>query len=151
MIFLIRHADAVSPDVSPERPLSPRGHEQVQRVCAQLRSHGGFGPVEFWHSPLVRSRETAQGLATGLGLVGPVILKSGLEPDDDPAAIIPELAREQRDIAIVGHEPYLGILATLLVHGPAHGGVYFPFPKAAVLAVTKDAKGWKSEWWVRSP
>lgn len=150
MIFLIRHADAVSPEVSPLRPLSQKGRDQVARVCAVLRGRPEFAPAEIWHSPLERSKETAQLLAEGLSLPCPVLLKPGLEPDDDPLRLATLLDSEKRAIAVVGHEPHLGVLATALVYGPAHG-IYFPFPKAGVLALNRGEKGWTSEWMVRSP
>ena len=61
------------------------------------------------------------------------------------------LEGEKRDIAVVGHEPHLGILASLMVYGPARGGVLFPFPKAGMLALSRSGKRWQSSWIVRSP
>jgi len=151
MIFLIRHADAISDEVNPVRPLSPRGHEQVARVCEILGKQGSFAPAEFWHSPLARSRETATLLAKGLKLQVPVLLQPGLEPDDDPSGIAVLLKAQERDIAVVGHEPHLGVLASILVHGPRRAGVFYPFSKAGVLALTRGDKGWRAQWLVRSP
>jgi len=151
MIYLIRHADAVSDEEDPARPLSGRGRDQMARVCAVLRNERGFNPAEIWHSPLLRSLETAQLLAAGLRLAAPLVLAPGLGPDDDPRAIAAVLEGEKRDIAVVGHEPHLGILASLMVYGPARGGVLFPFPKAGVLALSRSGKRWQSSWIVRSP
>ncbi|HEY4990183.1 MAG TPA: histidine phosphatase family protein, partial [Opitutaceae bacterium] len=75
----MRHADAVSDEVDPVRPLSPRGREQVERVCGVLRKGGAFDPAEIWHSSLARSRETASLLAGGLGIKAPLVETSGLE------------------------------------------------------------------------
>jgi phosphohistidine phosphatase len=151
MIYLIRHADAVADEVDASRPLSPRGREQVARVAAALGKDAKFKPEQFWHSPLVRSRQTAELLARGLGLSVPIILTPGLEPDDDPERISSALEEETRSIAIVGHEPHLGVLASLLVHGPARAGIFYPFPKAGVLALAREGQRWRSEWIVRSP
>jgi phosphohistidine phosphatase len=151
MIFLMRHADAVSDEVDPVRPLSEKGREQVARVCEALRKVPGFAPVEIWHSPLARSRETAALLDEGMKLGVPLVLKSGLTPEDDPARIATLLEAEKRDIAVVGHEPHLGVLASLLVHGPVRSGVYYPFSKAGIVAFSREGKGWRSQWLVRSP
>jgi phosphohistidine phosphatase len=151
MIYLIRHADAVSEEENPVRPLSQKGRDQVARVCGSLRKSPGFGPAEFWHSPLARSQETAELLAKGLQLAAPLLLKPGMEPEDDPARILAVLEKEGRDIAAVGHEPHLGALASLMVHGPACAGVFYPFPKAGVLALSRDGKRWRAEWLVRNP
>jgi phosphohistidine phosphatase len=151
MIYLIRHADAVSADENPARPLSARGREQVGEVCRILRAKAAFNPAEIWHSSLERSRETAELLARGLGLSAPVFLKPGLEPEDDPAPIAAVLEAQDRDVAVVGHEPHLGSLATLLAEGREGPGGSFAFPKAGVLALSRKGRRWRPEWLVRSP
>lgn len=151
MIYLIRHADAVPDEEDPARPLSAKGRGQVDRVCAILRKERDFKPAEFWHSPLLRSLETAQLLAKGLGLAAPVVPRPGLTPDDDPGRTASALEAEGRDIAVVGHEPHLGKLATLMVHGPSCAGVIFPFSKAGVLSLSLVGKRWHSRWIVRAP
>jgi phosphohistidine phosphatase len=151
MIFLMRHADAVSDEVNPARPLSQRGREQVARVCAALRGNPGFKPAEILHSSLERSRETAELLARGLKLAAPLVRTDGIEPDDDPGRIAAVLESSGADVAVVGHEPHLGVLASLLVHGPRRAGVYYPFPKAGVLALSREGRRWRSEWLIRAP
>jgi phosphohistidine phosphatase len=151
MIYLMRHADAVSDDVDPVRPLSKRGREQVARVSAALGKGDGFSPAEIWHSSLARSLETAALLAAGLGLKAPLVRTAGLEPEDDPARIAAILRAETRDLALVGHEPHLGVLAAMMVHGPERPAVFYAFPKAGMLALSRDGTRWRSEWLVRSP
>jgi phosphohistidine phosphatase len=151
MIYLIRHADAVSDEENPARPLSARGREQVAKVCGILGKAGGFKPREIWHSPLARSLETAELLAKGLKLSAPVVLRPGLEPEDDPSKVAAILEKEAGDLAVVGHEPHLGVLACLLVHGPSRAPMFFHFPKAGVLALHKDGSKWKAEWLARAP
>ena len=130
MIFLIRHADAISDEENPVRPLSPKGRDPGKWPgCADSWGRLRSRPLRFWHSPLARSRETAGLLAKGLNLASPLVLKAGIEPEDDPGALAATLGNEKRDIAVVSHEPLLGILASLMVHGPSHAGVYFPFPQ----------------------
>jgi phosphohistidine phosphatase len=151
MIYLMRHADAVSDEENPLRPLSARGRDQVDRVCRNLKKGPGFAPVEIWHSPLARSRETAELLVEGLGLSSVLLLKPGLMPDDDPGPIAAALAAEARDIAVVGHEPHLGVLASLIVNGPHPRGIFFPFSKAGLLVLSRSGERWESGWIVRSP
>ncbi|MGA2016004.1 MAG: histidine phosphatase family protein [Opitutaceae bacterium] len=150
MIYLIRHADAVSAEDDPERPLSAKGREQVGAVCAILRDGARFSPAQFWHSPLARSRETAELLAQGLGLSSPLVLTPGLEPEDNPGVIAAVLDREGRDIAVVGHEPHLGALAALMTSGTDGAAMPFPFAKAGVLALSRRGRGWRAQWLVRS-
>jgi phosphohistidine phosphatase len=147
----MRHADAVPDEDDPRRPLSEKGRGQVARACSALEKRGGFAPAQIWHSPLLRSVETAELLAKGLGLPPPLVLKAGLGPDDNPSSIASLLEAESSDVAVVGHEPHLGILASAMVHGPDRAAIFYPFPKAGVLCLSREARGWKSEWLVRSP
>jgi phosphohistidine phosphatase len=151
MIYLMRHADAVSDEVDPARPLSAKGRDQVARVSVALGKRPGFRPVEIWHSSLERSRETAELLAQGLKLAAPLVPTRGIEPEDDPARIAAVLEAAKAEVAVVGHEPHLGALASLMVHGPERSGIFYPFPKAGVLALSRDGKRWRAEWLVRSP
>jgi phosphohistidine phosphatase len=148
-IFLIRHADAVSEEEDRTRPLSAKGRDQVALVSSALKAYGGFQPAEIWHSPLLRSRETAALLRRGLGLSAPLTLKVGLEPDDNPETIALVLNGETQDVAVVGHEPHLGVLAAQMVEGPSNPPFFYPFPKAGVLALVRKGKRWKSEWLIR--
>lgn len=149
MIYLMRHADAVSEEKDPARPLSAKGREQVARVCVALRAGKGFNPAEIWHSPLARARETAELLAQGLDLAAPLVLTPGLCPNDDPGPIAAILESHKGDVAVVGHEPHLGVLASMMVHGPERAGVFYPFPKAGVLAVSREGNRWRAGWLAR--
>jgi phosphohistidine phosphatase len=151
MIYLMRHADAVSEEEDPARPLSAKGRDQVARVCAALRTGPGFNPSEVWHSPLARARETAELLAQSLELSAPLVLTSGLRPNDDPGKIAAILDSHDGELAVVGHEPHLGVLASMMVRGPECGSVYYPFPKAGVLALSREGKRWRAGWLVRLP
>lgn len=150
MIYLIRHADAIAGEVDAERPLSERGRRQVEQLCSIFRDSGLFNPAEVWHSPLVRARETAHLLVQGLALGCPLFEKPDLQPEDDPGRIAAVLAAQTRNVAIVGHEPHMGSLAAMLLHGAQPGSAYFPFPKAGVLAVSKNETGWSGGWIARA-
>jgi len=88
-------------------------------------------------------------LAAGLGLSARCVEREGLEPEDDPQGVARALMAEQRAIAVVGHQPHLGVLAGLLVAG-GHGGESFAFPKAGVMALHRDGLQWRAEWISRS-
>jgi phosphohistidine phosphatase len=144
-LHLIRHAHAVTAEENPARPLSDRGRAQVALLVAHFRGTGALRPAEFWHSPLARSRETADLLATGLGLAAPLREIAGLEPEDDPLAIRALLARTTVDLALVGHEPHLSALAALLLHGPGTPSI-FAFKKGAVLSLAGENNQWTEQW-----
>lgn len=146
ILYLIRHAHALRAEEDPERPLSKRGRGQVRALAAFLRPSAAFEARELWHSPLARSQETAELLRGRLKLDAALKRVAGLEGDDDPRVIARKLATPPAEsLAIVGHEPHLGALATLLVTGAAEP-VRFIFKKAAVLALERVEDHWAVRW-----
>jgi phosphohistidine phosphatase len=147
-LYLIRHAHAVAADDDAERPLSKKGREQVKRLAKFLRDSDAFRPEEIWHSPLLRSRQTAKLLAKKLEFPAPLIEVEGLEPEDDARATAVRLKNIRRDVAIVGHEPHLGALASeLIARAPVTSA--FALRKSSVLALERTRGGRGSRWAVR--
>ena len=144
-VYLIRHAHAVGADVDATRPLSPRGREQVSDLADFLAPSGVFQPAEFWHSPLVRSRQTAELFARRLQLDVPHLLMPDLEPESDPRAAARRLRAITHAVAVVGHEPHLSALATSLIGG--QGGLpVFVMKKCSVLALEGIDAHWSVRW-----
>ena len=144
-LYLIRHAHAVGADEDPLRPLSSRGRSQAVQLARFLQAGRQLHPSEFWHSPLARSRETAVLLAQGLGFAGPLVETSGLEPEADPRVTASALAGAPDRLAIVGHEPHLSALATLLLQARGHVPVV-SLQKGACLALDREDGNWCIRW-----
>ena len=146
-LYLVRHAHAVPDEDDARRPLSARGRKTVRQIAAFFRENGALQPGQVWHSPLWRARETAEILARGLGLSRKVLVEtSGLLPDDDPADIVRQLAAVGEDLALVGHAPHLGALATRLVVGKGKPSA-FEFKKGAVLCHERTGASWQIRWY----
>jgi len=151
-LFLVRHGHALADKEDARRPLSARGGEVTRSVAAFLRTSGVLTEVQaVWHSPLVRARETAELLVKELGLDALLIETAGLLPEDDPVAVADRLDCAEQVVMIVGHEPQLGALATLLVRGKLKP-VGFEFKKSAILALEKSGghhkKSGRARWQV---
>jgi phosphohistidine phosphatase len=147
LIFLVRHAHAVTEEENPLRPLSARGHDECRRLVAFFQKNRAFTPSEFWHSSLLRACETAELL---LPIVPLAALREtvGLCPEDSPAKIAARIATlaPTQILAIVGHEPQLSALATLLITGRS-GHAAFALEKGAVLALSStDNHAWDVRW-----
>lgn len=147
-LYLIRHAHAVDAAEDAERPLSAKGREQVKRLAKFLRESDTLHPEEIWHSPLLRSRQTAKLLVKRLELIAPLVEVEGLEPEDDPRATVLRVKNIRRVIAIVGHEPHLSGLASQLVTNAPKTSA-FVLRKSSVLALERDRGGRGSRWVVR--
>ena len=140
IIFLVRHSHALADQEDSRRPLSERGRETTKEVAGFFRASGALAQVHaVWHSPLARSRETANLLVKELGLDGLLIEAPGLLPEDNPVPIADRLDQAAQTVMIVGHEPQLGALATLLVSGKVKP-VGFEFKKSAVLALERTGR-----------
>src|SRR5690606_1161826 len=155
LLHLVRHAHALDEAENSARPLSPRGHTQTLRLAAFLRGNPAFQPAQFWHSPLLRSSQTAALLAAELPLDAILVETPGLLPGDDPEPLARRIEPHSpyRPLALVGHEPPHGALATLLLRGKVRHNV-ISLKKSAVLALetpggTRKKTGrprWRLRW-----
>jgi phosphohistidine phosphatase len=157
-LWLIRHAHAAEGATDGSRTLSPAGEKQMAALAEFLRRGAQSPPEEIWHSPLRRARQTAQMLCRGAGWPTPLRERDQLLPYDDVGLIAEELIQEQKQIAIVGHQPQLGRLASWLVTGDSEAESFF-LTKGAVLvlnnrAAAGDATGGLQRWavaWMVTP
>lgn len=146
-LYLVRHADALDDANDDLRPLSPKGLEQIRRVGTWLRASGGVEVSEIWHSPLVRARDTAAGLAAQLQSKAPLRAVEDLRSEDDPAKICDRLGRLAQPVMLVGHNPHISFLATLLVTGRPAPSI-FEFRKCQVLRLDREREGWVVRWMI---
>ncbi|MBX3737143.1 MAG: phosphohistidine phosphatase SixA [Candidatus Didemnitutus sp.] len=144
-VYLIRHAHAEDGKLDAARPLSAKGRKQIRQIARLLRAAGAIETAEWWHSPLVRARDTAALLAKQLGDDAPHREVSGLKPDDDPTLVARKLGDARKPVAVVGHDPHLSALASLLVVGKAEPA-RFRLKKAAVLRLERSSGGWTARW-----
>jgi phosphohistidine phosphatase len=144
-LYLIRHADALDGNIDAKRPLSPKGHEQVREIARWLHAAKALQPDEIWHSSLRRARETAELLAKEAKLSAKISEHAGLEPESDPRNIAARLNAARGRIAVIGHEPHLSTLASLLVTNEMIP-VVFQMKKASVLALDRGLSRWMVRW-----
>ncbi len=149
-LFLVRHGHATADADDARRRLSERGTEATRRVAAFLKASGAVGGVrEIWHSPLVRARQTAEVLREEIGLEARMAEAGDLRPNDDPVAVADRLESMDESLMIVGHEPHLGALATLLVRGK-QSPVGFVVKTTTVIALERSGgrhkKSGRTRW-----
>ena len=119
-MYLVRHGVADErgprwPDDA-KRPLTAHGVARFKKAVEGLVSLD-VHIDEVFTSPLARARQTAELLAGGLRGTPPVRVLAALEPGHGPPAVVQQLAHEVRGhcVALVGHEPDLGELASHLL------------------------------------
>ncbi|HTO04540.1 MAG TPA: phosphohistidine phosphatase SixA [Opitutus sp.] len=146
-IFIIRHAHAVDAAEDPARPLSKRGRQQVRRIARFFKKTESLPLTDVWHSPLARSKETAELLVKRLGAKAKLTQVDGIDGNDDPAIVAGRLKTRRTPVAIVGHEPHLSALLSLLVAGTAEPPK-FVLKKSAVVALDRANGVWAVRWHV---
>lgn len=147
-LLLIRHARAgdQDPDRWPDdrlRPLTNLGreiHAQASRALARLEC----APDAVLTSPWVRAVQTAELMVEEMEIEREAVRCEALATDVDIAAIGEQIASlgNAQTVALVGHEPWLGQLAsTLLTRVP--DAMTIDFPKSGILGleVTEFAPG----------
>ncbi len=114
-LILWRHAQAEDglPDI--ERPLSPLGRKQAARMAAWLDRSLPSG-CRILCSPAVRTRQTADALGRKYK-VAPEI-----GPGATPAQVLSAAGWPdgRSPVLLVGHQPWLGQVAALLLTGQAN-------------------------------
>ena len=119
-IFLVRHGiaeDPVGARSDAERRLTEEGREKTARVAKAF--HRRITKIEvIFHSPYLRAAETAKIFAEEFPRAKLVAAK-GLTPHDEAKSALPLISGSgpEECVMIVGHEPHLSCLASLLITG----------------------------------
>ncbi|MFC2075260.1 phosphohistidine phosphatase SixA [Bdellovibrionota bacterium] len=146
-ILLVRHAEAESSEVNPNRPLSKIGVGNIRKVATFIKSKV-WDCQKILHSDKLRAEQTAKHLA---GIAFPdakIELSTGLSPNDSISRVAEQLEKESENLILVGHLPFMDKLVGLLSEGDELE-TPFSFPPAGVVCLEFDGVGyWKIKWTV---
>lgn len=144
-MYLLRHGVAVrrgTPGYANDRarPLTPEGRRRLASVTRGMRRLSlDFDAI--FSSPYVRARETAEVVAQGLGMERHVATSPLLAPDADRSRLLVEIEtivkRASARVLLVGHEPDLSRLASILVFGDDGGLI--KLRKAGLIKLAVDS------------
>jgi phosphohistidine phosphatase len=143
-LFIVRHGIAVEPGTAgiadADRPLTPKGAKRMRQVGDGL-FRLDLKLERIVTSPLPRARQTAEIVAEALDLADRVEVASVLEAGAS-AATIERWLRERAEerLMIVGHNPSLSDLISLLLMGSAHP-LLCDLKKGAVAALKRAISG----------
>jgi phosphohistidine phosphatase len=131
-IFILRHGIAVERDEwhsknDADRPLTREGEKQLRKTSSALkRLKLNFDLI--LSSPFERAKKTAEIVADGLKLRKRLKFSDALASDGDAKNLIHqlnELKPSPKNILLVGHEPYLSELISLLISGDENVSIDF--------------------------
>lgn len=116
-VYLMRHGLAEDGyAVDEHRPLTLQGRRRVREIAALWASSGEPRPERWIVSPLVRAVQTCEIVVDAFGAEGPVQVSAALVPESR-VSVAAELvdAHFGETLALVGHQPLIGSLATFLL------------------------------------
>ena len=119
-LILVRHGIAEDPEAArsdEERRLTAEGKEKAIRIAKALRKRVDKIKI-IYHSPFLRAVETAALFAKEFGDAELEIVER-ITPHHGPGAVLKLLETHGPEdvVMIVGHEPHLSSLASLLMTG----------------------------------
>ena len=152
---LFRHGIAVAREKwegkDADRPLTEKGKQRVREVAAGLRRLD-VRPDVIYASPARRALETAQLLHDLLAKPSLMEWRDELLPEARPADVVRLLqdCSPESCVICVGHEPQLGMAASVLLSGRATAS--FPLKKAGacLIELSISAKPGQGvlRWWL---
>jgi len=115
-LFLVRHAEAAPDEPDDLRTLTTQGKQQARELGRRF-ARKGVKPDAVISSPLLRARETAEGIASALGVDAEQDerLAPGATPEDVRAVV----AGRGNTVVVVGHQPDCGQIVAAISGGAA--------------------------------
>lgn len=122
-LFILRHAIAEEKETytgpDSERPLTEKGAKKMRRIAGSLRKMEISFDVVL-SSPFRRAKETAEIVVNEFHCETALKFSAHLKVGGNPAALIDEINKSygrSESILLVGHEPYLSGLISMLISG----------------------------------
>ncbi len=149
-LYLIQHGEAKSEEEDPERSLTTKGEKEilaVSKVAEGLR----IRPSKIYHSGKLRAKQTAETIAAVLKIPDSLVRSApGLNPNDDIHVWTERISKDNEDLMLVGHLPFLEKLTSLLLCGDERARLVLFRYGAIVCLNQKDEKGW-AVFWILTP
>lgn len=146
-LYLVQHADAVSKEQHPERPLSKKGLADAIKMAAFLFDANVIVD-EVLHSGKMRAEETANVLSKTVWFGKAVIEMKGLGPDDSTDHLLHAAQTAGENLMVVGHMPYMARMAARCLTGD-EGGIDIAFEPGTVVCLERTEGGWALNWMQR--
>jgi phosphohistidine phosphatase len=136
-LYILRHGLAVERGTpgfenDARRPLTPKGRRQLRKITDAIGAMK-LRPDVILSSPLVRARQTAEIVASGLKLERRLAFADELSPGGNVKKLTVKIGALEplpENLLLVGHEPDLSKMISLLVTGKTSAG--FALKKAGL-------------------
>lgn len=136
-LILIRHAKSGWDDFQAadhDRVLTERGQTAALTIGQWLRQHG-YLPDIILTSDAMRTRQTTALVIKGLGIAPSVHEVASLYHAAPQTLMDVARAVQNRTVAVVGHNPGIGMTAEMLVDAPPAHERFFDYPTGATTVI----------------
>lgn len=140
-LYICRHGQAsFNAENDHARALTIVGAQATERLYGAHR-HELEAVDQIWASPLVRAQQTA--LILSGNDARRIETTAILVPDEDPAAVLRalEVLPVQVSVLLVSHQPLIGEVVSLLVHGNPYDPHPFATSELVVLEASSVSEG----------
>ncbi len=145
-LILVQHGEAVPEEQDPERPLTPLGRGDVERLSAFL-AESGIATPQIVHSGKLRALDTANALAARMAAKPQIGIIDRISPKDSPVWLTEAVDEWNDDTLIVSHQPFLSRLLSRLVMGAEQPWIFEFTPASAVCLSRRAAsRAWVIDW-----
>jgi phosphohistidine phosphatase len=146
-LYLVQHGEAKREEDDPQRGLTDKGFKDVARTALYAQELG-LNVSVIHHSGKTRARQTAQVLADYLKPGKGMSQADNLAPMDDPGEWAGRIAEMREDLMLVGHLPYMAMLAGLLLCGDKEKAP-IDFKMGGIVCLKRfDDNRWAVEWMI---
>ena len=147
-LYLAQHGEACAKDIDPERPLTDKGREDIERL-AEFLARAGIEVERVIDSGKLRAAQTADLLAASVAPLVELETHDRINPNDDPRAFDWEQATGGQDTLVVGHLPFMARLVSLLVVGDPDRSMTAYRPGSVVCLERGSDGHWQINWMIR--
>ncbi|MES9814122.1 MAG: phosphohistidine phosphatase SixA [Candidatus Thiodiazotropha sp.] len=147
-LYLVQHGEACKKEVDPDRPLTDRGREDIDRLATFLKQ-AGICPDRAVHSGKLRAMQTAERLTNAIAPGLTLEENGGINPNDDPRAFDLLKHGGGKEIMVVGHLPFMAKLVSHLLLGDRDKPVIAYQPGSVVCLERVDDMSWRVNWMIR--
>ncbi|MEW8630626.1 MAG: phosphohistidine phosphatase SixA [Candidatus Thiodiazotropha sp.] len=147
-LYLVQHGEACAKEIDPDRPLTRKGREDMDRLGGFLQQ-AGIRVTRVIHSGKLRAVQTAERLRERIA-PGIELETSGcINPNDDPKGLYPQIEGADSDTLVVGHLPFVAKMVSYLVVEDEDRLVAAYRPGSVVCLEATNDRRWQINWMLR--
>ena len=149
-LYCVRHGQAENlPDASGDRPLTPEGKMEIEKVALYLEKRG-VTVSHLMHSSKLRAQQTAEYFAKSLlSDHNQSEVSKLLEPDASVTVLVSHIQTWNEDTMLVGHMPFVSELVSRLLVGNQSFDLVCFTPGTVVCLEQIEGGQWILSWILR--